>query len=113
MYVLRSKEKGLKLGGTGNEVRSNREKGTGKLVVGSRPHELGRTPLHIGASDLIYLSGRQNPFFYFVRLIFNNMIITHGSNERCVKKHNCVGMSRYFVYNYAILIEQSRRKNME
>jgi hypothetical protein len=61
--VVCSKEKGKRLGVTGKEIRSNREKGTGKLIVGGRPHKLGRATLYIGALALIYPSGRQNPTF--------------------------------------------------
>ena len=91
---------------TGKQVCSNSEGGTGKIVVGSRPHKLGRVPLHIGAFALIYPSGRQNLFFD--RLFFHDMTITHEFNEQHVRRYDSVGMSRYFANNYVVSIEQPR-----
>lgn len=39
-----------------------------------------------------------------------NVIIMKHNGVGCVKEHNHGGMSRYFVYNYAVLIKHSRRK---
>ena len=48
---------------TGRKVRSNRERGAGLLVAISRPYELGRAPLYLGAPALICWSGRPKPIF--------------------------------------------------
>ena len=64
---LRKKNKPCKRGKsslqTGRKILGNREKGTIWLVFTTRPHKLGRAPLHLGAPARLCWSGRQNPIF--------------------------------------------------
>ena len=57
------RRKGKRYVQTGRKIRCNRERNGVSLVVGGRPHELGRPPLYIGAPALTYPSGRSEPIF--------------------------------------------------
>jgi hypothetical protein len=65
----------------------------------------------------IRISEQKNKFYLsffereYLRAKLSSLISSNTEGqERCVKKHGCGRMSRYFVYNYAVLIEHSRRK---